>query len=78
MEKLFKELAWKCHKNKLDFRVHQIVRDDTLILEVLTFDEDFYPIHISKGYTAGWHTEFESPIAALERMHREVDEFINE
>lgn len=75
MEKLLKDLMWKCHENRLNFEVYPILEDD-LIVRVFTFGEENELVEVSKGYTNGWNLEYESAEDALERMHREVDAFL--
>jgi|SRR5699024_5400583 len=73
-ENLFKELAFKCLRNRLDFVSSAVINTDLITVE--DFDKEGKLINVSEGRVAGWKTEYETPIAALERMHKEVDDYL--
>ena len=75
VEKLLKDLAWKCHQNRLNFEIYPI-EPDSVVINVFTFDEFGELLRLSEGHTDGWRLEFESAEMALERIHKEVDAFL--
>jgi len=71
MEKLFKELAWKCYENDLAFDFSHHVNQVRIYKILVVGDEIEY---ITEGYIKNW--EWEAPVDALERMHKELDEYL--
>jgi len=72
MEKLFKDLAWKCFESNLHIDFQPTIYG----ISISKVDEDHNHTEVTQGYIKNW--EWENPIDALKRMHKEVDEFINE
>lgn len=69
MEKLFKDLAFKCYENDLHFSYWA----NFGLIEVYTFISKEVE-WISRGYIKDW--EDEAPEEVLKRIHLEVDEYL--